>query len=1042
MRILKWTGIGFAVLLGLSVCAAATGYVLAQQRVKAAMTPPLADPAPPSLTTYLDDNFEPQAPPQLYNPQSISSFADAALLNSAYRPWTRWWWPGGDVDADTACSQLQDLSDAGFGGVEIQPFNAGLAIIEDEAWQARINAFESEDYYATLGRVMSCAHTLDMQVYLNHLSGWPAGGPEVPVTEGMKEIRYAENRVKGGRLINIALPAPEPGYNDVSMAVGEIFFGADLSNFVPEERKLLAVLAAKVKDGKHASNPLDVTDTVNLDPQSVTLLTSFVDNGRLNWDAPDGDWAIIAIYAQPTGEAPTLIASERSGYVIDHLDADIVAGHYGYAYGARTKLDAFYGAPFMGFFNDSLEFKLDRFGSADILEEFRNRRGYDLTPHLPAIFVPARDNFFLTEVGRQHPAPDFRLDENDDRIRHDYQKTVSDLIIERFAAASANWAEARGLVSKAQTYGSDFDVIAAMGQNTMPETEQLFAGGSEYALKLATSGAEIYGKPVVSAEAFVWYKLAYAVSPAQIKAAADKLFLSGVNQIIYHGIPYVPQDDGYREAFGELGWYPFSGPENDSNFSGNYGPASPVWEVLPDLNAYVTRAQALLKAGHQRSDVFIYYPFLGFPHQIEDSDVFADEFLFMGALPGEAQAQRDEPISIPFSKLPERAPEDRIDPRLRWLEQVRPLIEQLNEAGLTWSWINDDGITRFDPATDENARILIADAPWIERATLEALTGDPEMADRVSIWGAPPSRQPGFLDFEENDAWIAQRAAALASSGGLGTPEELIEWLSPKLRLDQNEAIRHHARYLDSGTKIHFLVNQSRSRQTALAVPATIPAHAYWFDAAEGLAWDASTTEEGTFEVDLDGLESRFLIFSEEAIPGIGAAPAAITNSMAIGGPWTISAGELMLEGQTSLPDLRAIEGFRHAGEPLVYSTEFEFEAGAPCPCRAQLSLGRMEGVVQVRVNGEDFPPAGLVPTTIDLGDDLQPGRNTLTITIKPPRRNELVGKALAGDPLLKQVLPQQGELAPIGLLGPVLLELLAPAQTPSSPTDREQDAL
>ena len=1038
MRILKWTGIGLAVLLGLAVCAAVVGYFLTQQRIKSAMTPPPADPAPSSLTAYLDEDFAPQAPPQLYNPQSISSFADDALLNSETRPWTRWWWPGGDVDADTACTQLAELHDAGFGGVEIQPFNAGLAIIEDETWQASINSFDSEDYYTTLSRVMSCARQLDMQVYLNHLSGWPAGGPEVPVTEGMKEIRYAEKRVKGGRLIDIDLPAPEPRYNDVAMAVGEIFFGADLSNFVPEERQLLAVLAAKVRDGKHASNPLDVTNTVSLVPQSVVQLTGFVDDGRINWDAPDGDWAIMAIYAQPAGEAPTLIASKQSGYVIDHLDADIVSGHYGYAYGARTGLDEFYGDPFMGFFNDSLEFKLDRLGSVDILEEFRKRRGYDLTPHLPAIFIPARDNFFLTEVGRQQPAPDFLLDQFDERIRHDYQKTVSDLIIERFAKASADWAEARGLVSKAQTYGSDFDVLAAMGQNTMPETEQLFAGGSEYALKLATSGAEIYGRPVVSAEAFVWYKLAYAVSPAQIKAAADKLFLSGVNQIIYHGIPYVPHDDAYKEEFGDLGWYPFSGPENDSNFSGNYEPASPIWEVLPEMNAYITRAQSLLKAGHQRSDLFIYYPFLGFPHQIEDSDVFSEEFLFMGALPGESQAKRDEPISIPFSKLPDRAPEDLIDPRLRWLEQVRPLIEQLNQAGVTWSWINDDGIARLDPSADESVRILIADAPWIERTTLATLTETADMADRVTIWGAPPRRQPGFLNFEENDAWIAQTAAALASNGRRSKTKELIDWLAPALLLDQNEAVRHYARYLTAGTEVHFLVNQSRDRRTAIAVPAGNHAHAYWFDAATGVAWDATPTAAGTFEVDLAGLQSRFLIFSDEAISGTGPAPGAILKSIKIGGPWTITSGGFTLEDQMSLRDLRTVEGFRHADQPLIYSTAFELETDAPCPCRARLSLGRVEGVVQVRVNGKDFPPAGLVPMSIDLGDALQPGRNTLVLTIKPPRRNELVGKALAGVALLEQVLPQQEELAPMGLFGPVQLDFLASAQTPPIPTDSE----
>ena len=58
--------------------------------------------------------------------------------------------------------------------------------------------------------------------------------------------------------------------------------------------------------------------------------------------------------------------------------------------------------------------------------------------------------------------------------------------------------------------------------------------------------------------------------------------------------------------------------------------------------------------------------------------------------------------------------------------------------------------------------------------------------------------------------------------------------------------------------------------------------------------------------------------------------------------------------------------------------------------------------------------------------------------TVTPPRRNELVGKALAGDPLLQQVLPQQDELSPMGLLGPVRLGRLAPAPTPPLSTDSE----
>ena len=159
---------------------------------------------------------------------------------------------------------------------------------------------------------------------------------------------------------------------------------------------------------------------------------------------------------------------------------------------------------------------------------------------------------------------------------------------------------------------------------------------------------------------------------------------------------------------------------------------------------------------------------------------------------------------------------------------------------------------------------------------------------------------------------------------------------------------------------------------------------------------------------------------------------------MEISGPWTITSGEQTLSQQASLPDPRTIEAFKHTDQPLVYSTDFEFEPGEVCPCPARLSLGRVEGVAEVRVNGTDVQPTGITSLQIDISGAVQPGRNSLVITVTPPRRNELVGKALAGDPLLQQVLPQQDELSPMGLLGPVRLGRLAPAPTPPLSTDSE----
>ena len=42
------------------------------------------------------------------------------------RPLVRWWWPGADVDPSELARELDVLAAQGFGGAEIQAFNAAL----------------------------------------------------------------------------------------------------------------------------------------------------------------------------------------------------------------------------------------------------------------------------------------------------------------------------------------------------------------------------------------------------------------------------------------------------------------------------------------------------------------------------------------------------------------------------------------------------------------------------------------------------------------------------------------------------------------------------------------------------------------------------------------------------------------------------------------------------------------------------------------------------------------------------------------------------
>jgi len=1040
MKIFKWFGISVASLAALALIGAVGVAWWFVGSVQSGFTPPPSPEGAPSILSYASrDVRTPNTNAAPLEPRIID-WSRLANPPQDAQAWTRWWWPGGAVDAEAACEQLNALHLSGFGGVEIQPFRAGLNQAQDEQTQFRINSFGSETYYATLSSVLTCADDVDMAVYLNHLSGWPAGGPEVLLEDGLYAFASAETEVRGGRLVTKRLPTPKPGFNAYIMALGERIFGADLANFVAEDAQLISVVAAHPVDGSRASNPLDVTDTISLDPASVIVLDDMVTDGELRWDAPAGDWLVIAVYLMPSGEAPTLVAQDRTGFVIDHLRSEYVRAHYEFAYGDQTGLPAHYGAAFRGFFNDSLEFKLDRLATQGILEEFEARRGYDLRPHLPAIFVDATDNYFIRDVGLIYANPTYHLSDDDGRIRRDYQETLSDLLIERFVETSADWAKARGLLSRGQSYGVEFDIIRALGANDIPETEQLFGGGSEMFMKLASSAGALYDRPLISAESFVWPKRAYAIAPRQIKAAADALFISGINQIIYHGVPYQSSEAPFEDTYGALGWYPFSGPENSSHFSNNYGPNSANWAALPELNRYIARTQNLLQAGTPDIDVFVYYPYLGFPHSIEESETVQDAFLFRGVMPGEPLPPAEGGYDIPFASIPPRMP----DERLVWLEQLTPLLDDLNRRGVTWAWINDhalqtrpdvfsspDGAPAYTPPT-----LVVAN---VDAMPLETVIALEQLASNVPLTfvGDTPTRQPGLHHAASHDPAVARRVAVLAASSTSSAHAPIAGANHASVLLNGDGAIRRVSRRLPEGRSIHLLANQSVAANTTTLSLTRFDEEDQltWFDPLSGAAWRAEATPRGQLELSLGPLDSRVLIVGDAPIPLTGP-PLSVAHATSDrrdlpANAWSLRFGDTERPLGARFLDLRDDDELRFAQGPFVYETTFEVSQDA-LDREWVLDLGLVEGVASVSVNGAPTVRVAVDPFLLDISQLIQAGANTLEIEVRPPLRNELVGRALEGDLYTLQMLDFEEELSAAGLIGPVALLSAQPLE----PTD------
>ena len=89
------------------------------------------------------------------------------------KPWTRWWWLGSAVDKPNLTRELQALSAAGFGGVEITP------IYGAKGYEDRFIKFLSPKYLEMLGFVGTEAKRLNLGVDMATGTGWPFGGPEV-----------------------------------------------------------------------------------------------------------------------------------------------------------------------------------------------------------------------------------------------------------------------------------------------------------------------------------------------------------------------------------------------------------------------------------------------------------------------------------------------------------------------------------------------------------------------------------------------------------------------------------------------------------------------------------------------------------------------------------------------------------------------------------------------------------------------------------------------------------------------------------------------
>ena len=214
------------------------------------------------------------------------------------------------------------------------------------------------------------------------------------------------------------------------------------------------------------------------------------------------------------------------------------------------------------------------------------------SPELPAVFK-ARCGYDLMDKwdllsGKGDP-------EEVARVKCDYRETLDDLMVEEVFPKWVKWCHARGVKTRNEAHGSPANILDFYALADIPETEMFGKGDRDVLIsKFSSSSAHVTRKPYVAAESCTWIAEHFTETLAEVKAFIDRLFLSGVNRIFYHGCCYSPVEAPWP------GWCFYASLEMN--------PRNPIWRDVGTLNAYVTRCQSIFQSCEPDNDLLVYWP--------------------------------------------------------------------------------------------------------------------------------------------------------------------------------------------------------------------------------------------------------------------------------------------------------------------------------------------------------------------------------------------------------------------------------------------------
>ena len=478
------------------------------------------------------------------------------------RPQTYWLWMNGHVTRDGITRDLEAMSRVGIGGVMI--FDGGTYLPKGPV------DYLSPEWRALMEHAILEGARLGIEVGMHIAPGWSSsGGPWITPERSMQELVWTETTVTGSGTKEIALAQPKANlgyYRDAFVLAFPAAAAAQIDNW-----RVKANFNYRV--GRQVHMPAAEAGAAAIDPKSVRDLTGAMDSGgHLKWDAPPGAWTILRLGHTSTGKKNVSASEAGTGLECDKMSRAATDFHFDHVIAKLAGLQ--------NVMIDSYEAGMQNWTAA-FPEEFRQRAGYDLRPYLPAMTGRVVGDTAVSE-----------------RFLFDVRRVQADLMAEDYYGRMGELCRQRGLKFYVEGYGPGvFDELQVSGIPDFPMTEfwERTPWSPNRTVKMVSSAAHIYGKPVVAGESFTgeeetsrWLEYPYS-----LKIQGDLMFSLGLNRMVFHRYAHQP--------------HPTAVPGMTMGPWGFFMDRTNTWfEQSGAWLKYLARAQYLLRQGTFVADVLYF----------------------------------------------------------------------------------------------------------------------------------------------------------------------------------------------------------------------------------------------------------------------------------------------------------------------------------------------------------------------------------------------------------------------------------------------------